>query len=98
MTAEDVAEVNAMKKVKRSQKSIAVLQGKYKDRKSCVYNSLIKIIFFQHFISAPKSLFITDGTDKALNGYCMYFLRTNTKRTLGEETFQVLDHLLCSFS
>ena len=24
----------------------------------------------------------------ALNGYCMYFLRANTKRTLGEETFQ----------
>jgi hypothetical protein len=25
----------------------------------------------------------------SLNGFCMYFLRTSTKRTLGEETFQV---------
>ena len=38
---------------------------------------------------AKKILFTTDGTKVALNGYCMYFLRTSTKRTLGEETFQV---------
>lgn len=40
-------------------------------------------------ILAKKILFTTDGTKVALNGYCMYFLRTSTKRTLGEETFQV---------
>ena len=33
-------------------------------------------------------MFITDGAEHALTGYCMYFLRANTKRTLGEETFQ----------
>ena len=38
---------------------------------------------------AKKILFTTDGTKVALNGYCMYFLRTSTKRNLGEETFQV---------
>ena len=38
---------------------------------------------------AKKILFTTDGTKGALNGYCMYFLRTSTKRNLGEETFQV---------
>ena len=39
--------------------------------------------------SAKKILFTTDGYNVALNGFCMYFLRTSTKRTLGEETFQV---------
>ena len=38
---------------------------------------------------AKKILFTTDGTKVPLNGYCMYFLRTSTKRNLGEETFQV---------
>ena len=38
---------------------------------------------------AKKILFTTDGTKVALNGFCMYFLRTSTKRNLGEETFQV---------
>ena len=38
---------------------------------------------------AKKILFTTDGTKGALNGYCMYFLSTSTKRNLGEETFQV---------
>ena len=37
---------------------------------------------------AKRILFTTDGTKVALNGFCMYFLRTSTKRTLGEETFQ----------
>ena len=46
---------------------------------------------------AKKILFTTDGTKVALNGYCMYFLRTSTKRNLGEETFQVL-LLLLSFT
>jgi hypothetical protein len=41
------------------------------------------------FISAKKILFTTDGSGVPLNGFCMYFLRTSTKRTLGEETFQV---------
>jgi hypothetical protein len=40
-------------------------------------------------ISAKKILFTTDGSGVSLNGFCMYFLRTSTKRTLGEETFQV---------
>ncbi|XP_023348445.1 dynein heavy chain 5, axonemal, partial [Eurytemora carolleeae] len=35
-----------------------------------------------------KILFVTDGSEGSLNGFCMYFLRTSTKRTLGEETFQ----------
>ena len=48
MTAEDVAEANAMKKVKRSQKNIAVLQGKYKDRKSCMYNLFYMTIFYKY--------------------------------------------------
>ena len=39
-------------------------------------------------ILAKKKLFITDGEEQSLTGYCMYFLRANTKRTLGEETFQ----------
>jgi hypothetical protein len=39
--------------------------------------------------SAKKILFTTDGSGVSLNGFCMYFLRTSTKRTLGEETFQV---------
>ena len=83
MTPEDIAEISSMKKVKSSQK-----EGKYKDRKSCEHIDIF--IFLQIIlIPAPKSLFITDGTDKALNGYCMYFQRTSTKRTLGEETFQV---------
>ena len=38
--------------------------------------------------AALKKLFITDGAEHTLTGYCMYFLRANTKRTLGEETFQ----------
>ena len=38
--------------------------------------------------AAFKKLFITDGAEHTLTGYCMYFLRANTKRTLGEETFQ----------
>ena len=55
------------------------------------------------FKESQKNLFISDGADATLNGYCMYFLRsdfrpktvthnvaprTQTKRTLGEETFQ----------
>ena len=39
--------------------------------------------------TTKKILFTTDGYAVPLNGYCMYFLRTSTKRTLGEETFQV---------
>ncbi len=39
--------------------------------------------------TTKKILFTTDGYNVALNGFCMYFLRTSTKRTLGEETFQV---------
>ena len=46
---------------------------------------------------AKKILFTTDGTKVALNGYCMYFLRTSTKRNLGEETFQVRELTLISF-
>ena len=41
---------------------------------------------------AKKILFTTDGYKTALSGYCMYFLRTSSKRTLGEETFQVSSH------
>ena len=37
---------------------------------------------------ATKKLIITDGTEQGLNGYGMYFLRANTKKSLGEETFQ----------
>ena len=46
---------------------------------------------------AKKILFTTDGTKVALNGYCMYFLRTSTKRNLGEETFQVRELTFISF-
>ncbi len=38
--------------------------------------------------SAIKKLIITDGTEQGLYGYGMYFLRANTKKSLGEETFQ----------
>lgn len=41
----------------------------------------------QSFI-ATKTFIITDGTECGLHGYGMYFLRANTKKSLGEETFQ----------
>ena len=44
--------------------------------------------------TAKKILFTTDGYNVPLNGYCMYFLRTSTKRTLGEETFQVSESIV----
>ena len=46
-----------------------------------------KHLQFSVFV-AFKKLFITDGAEHPLTGYCMYFLRANTRRTLGEETFQ----------
>jgi hypothetical protein len=71
----------------------------------CVFSTKIKEILSEHVISgapnlrrlvlcisARKILFTTDGSGVSLNGFCMYFLRTSTKRTLGEETFQV-EHL-----
>ncbi len=30
-----------------------------------------------------KVLTVQDGTEAALNGICIYFIRTSTKRTLG---------------
>ena len=38
---------------------------------------------------AKKILFSTDGGQEGLTGLCSYFLRLTTRRTLGEETFQV---------
>ena len=40
------------------------------------------------FYLAIKKLIVTDGTEQGLYGYGMYFLRANTKKSLGEETFQ----------
>ena len=43
---------------------------------------------------AKKILFSTDGAQEGLTGLCSYFLRLTTRRTLGEETFQVLSNTL----
>ncbi|CAB4063578.1 DNAH [Lepeophtheirus salmonis] len=39
-------------------------------------------------LNEKKCLTVQDGTQVALTGISSYFLRTSTKRTLGEETFQ----------